>query len=72
MVKHGSGHLSYALFNIVPTLCINPTFASYYHKKGWKNNKSYHVAQSHVIKKIIRVIFKLEKDNIKFDINLLK
>ena len=73
MVKHGSGHLRYALFNIVPTLCIhNPTFTSYYHKKRYEDNKPYRVAQSHVIKKLIRVIFKLEKDNIKFDINLLK
>ena len=34
MVKHGSGHLRYVLFNLVPVLCLhNPIFYSYYIKK---------------------------------------
>lgn len=72
MVKHGSGHLRYVLFNLVPTLCLhNPVFYSYYIKKR-NEGKSYRVAQSHVIKKLIRVIYRLETTDTFFDSNLLR
>ena len=72
MVKHGSGHLRYVLFNLVPVLCLhNPIFYSYYIKKR-NEGKSYRVAQSHVIKKLIRVIYRLETTDTLFDSNLLR
>ncbi len=72
MVKHGSGHLRYVLFNVAMTIIVhNPTFYEYYHKKR-DEGKCHRVALSHVVKKLIRVIFKLEKDNLMFNSNLLK
>ena len=72
MVKHGSGHLRYVLFNLVPVLCLhNPIFYSYYIKKR-NEGKSYRVTQSHVIKKLIRVIYRLETTDTLFDSNLLR
>ena len=72
MVKHGSGHLRYVLFNLVPVLCLhNPIFYSYYIKKR-NEGKSYLVTQSHVIKKLIRVIYRLETTDTLFDSNLLR
>ena len=72
MVKHGSGHLRYALFNCVPMVCIhNQVFYSYYCKK-LHEGKHRRVAQSHVVKKLIRVIFTLEKNNLTFNSDLLK
>jgi len=72
MVKHGSGHLRYVLFNLVPVLCLhNPIFYSYYIKKR-NEGKSYRVTQYHVIKKLIRVIYRLETTDTLFDSNLLR
>lgn len=72
MVKHGSGHLRYVLFNCVPMVCLhNPIFYGFYCKKI-QEGKARRVAQSHVIKKLIRVIFTLEKNNVSFNPNLLK
>lgn len=42
------------------------TFAEYYHKKR-NEGKSHRVACSHLVKKLIRVIFTLEKNGIDFD-----
>lgn len=54
-------------------ICIhNPVFYSYYCKKRSLEGKPRRVAQSHVIKKLIHVIFKLEKDNTSFDPNLIR
>ena len=72
MVKHGSGHIRYVLFNVAQTVIIhNPTFYEYYHKKR-NEGKCHRVALSHVVKKLIRVIFKLEKDNLMFNSDLLR
>ena len=72
MVKHGSGHLRNALiygsFNLLGRY---PVLYEYYHKKR-NEGKSHYVALSHVAKKLLRVIFYLEKNNIDFDPNLLK
>lgn len=62
MVKHGSGHLRYVLFNIVPMIYLhNPTFYSYYHKKKFDEGKALRVAQSHVIKNYSVLSFILRK-----------
>ena len=72
MVKHGSGHLRYSIMNIAMTILrYSPTFYDYYLKKR-SEGKCHRVALSHVCKKIIRVIYCLEKNNIDFDPSLLK
>ena len=72
MVKHGSGHLRYVLFNVAQMIIIHtPTFYEYFHKKR-NEGKCHRVTLSHAVKKLIRVIFKLEKDNLMFDSNLLR
>ena len=72
MVKHGSGHLRYSIMNISMTIIrYSPTFYDYYLKKR-SEGKCHRVALSHVCKKLIRVIYCLEKSNIEFDPSLLK
>ena len=72
MVKHGSGHLRYSIMNIAMTILrYSPTFYDYYLKKR-SEGKCHRVALSHVCKKLIRVIYCLEKNNIDFNPSLLK
>jgi len=72
MVKHGSGHLRYSIMNIAMSILrYSPTFYDYYLKKR-SEGKCHRVALSHVCKKLIRVIYTLEKNNINFDPSLLK
>ena len=72
MVKHGSGHLRNALFYGSFTLLGRYPILYDYYKKKRNEGKSHNVALSHVAKKLLRVIFYLEKNNKNFDINLLK
>ena len=72
MVKRGSGYLRQSLMNVsMVVISNNHTFYDYFHKK-MNEGKPYRVALSHVCKKLIRVIFILEKKNIQFDPSLLK
>ena len=72
MVKHGSGHLRNALiYGSFTLLGRYPVLYDYYKKKR-DEGKSHNVALSHVAKKLLRVIFYLEKNNKNFNINLLK
>lgn len=72
MVKHGSGHLRYTIMNTAMiVLRYSPTFYDYYLKKR-SEGKCHRVALSHVCKKLIRVIYSLEKNNNNFDPSLLK
>lgn len=72
MVKRGSGYLRQSLMNVsMVVISNNHTFYDYFHKK-MSEGKPYRVALSHVCKKLIRVIFILEKKNIQFDPSLLK
>ena len=72
MVKHGSGHLRYAIMNIaMSVLRFSPIFYDYYLKKR-SEGKCHRVALSHVCKKLIRVIYSLEKYDNDFDPSLLK
>ena len=72
MVKHGSGHLRYVLMNTAMTILrYSPTFYDYYLKKR-SEGKCHRVALSHVCKKLIRVIYSLEKNNTDFNPSLLK
>lgn len=61
MEKRGSRYLRFALFNAAVYVCHwEPTFALYLAKKR-AEGKHYYVALSHAIKKLVRVIFHLEK-----------
>lgn len=72
MVKHGSGHLRYTIMNTSMTILrYSPTFYDYYLKKR-SEGKCHRVALSHVCKKLIRVIYTLEKNNTNFEPSLLK
>jgi transposase len=72
MVKRGSGYLRYTIMNIsLSILKYSPTFYDYYLKKR-SEGKHHRVALSHVCKKLIRVIYCLEKNDINFNPSLLK
>ncbi len=61
MEKRGSKYLRYALFNAAKFVCNwDLTFASYLAKK-LAEGKHYNVAISHAAKKLVRVIYHLEK-----------
>ena len=61
MEKRGSRYLRYALFNSAKYVCQwDDTFAEYLAKKR-SEGKHYYVAISHACKKLIRVIYHLEK-----------
>lgn len=61
MEKRGSRYLRYALFNATKYVCIwNPSFAAYLAKKR-SEGKHYNVAISHAAKKLVRLIFALER-----------
>ena len=63
MKKRGSRYLRYALYNAAKYVCHwGPTFAEYLAKKR-AEDKHYNVAISHAVKKLIRVIYYLEKTN---------
>jgi transposase len=72
MVKRGSSHLRYVLLNCaLPLIRYDMTFAIYYEKKR-SEGKPHRVAMSHVAKKLVRVIFALERQNIDFNIQALR
>ena len=61
MEKRGSRYLRYALFNATKYVCHwDPVFASYLARKR-AEGKHYNVAISHATKKLVRVIYQLEK-----------
>ena len=69
MVKHGSGYLRQALMNVVETMMIHaPVFYDFYHKKR-DEGKSHRVALSHLARKLVRLIYKLETSHSRFDLN---
>ena len=66
MVKHGSSYLREYLMNVAETSLIhNPSLYEYYLNK--RKDKTHRVALSHVAKKLVRIIFSLEKNNTDFD-----
>ena len=61
MEKRGSRYLRYALFNATKYVCQwDPVFRDYLAKKR-SEGKHYNVAVSHAAKKLVRVIYALEK-----------
>ena len=72
MVKRGSSQLRYTLLNCaLPLIRFDMTFAAYYAKKR-SEGKPHRVAMSHVAKKLLRVIFTLERKGIDFDAHALR
>ena len=61
MEKRGSRYLRYALYNATKYVCLwDPAFAAYFAKKR-AEGKHYNVALSHATKKLIRLIYAMEK-----------
>jgi len=61
MEKRGSRYLRYALYNAAKYVCHwDTTFGAYLAKKR-SEGKHYNVAVSHAVKKLVRLIFALEK-----------
>lgn len=61
MEKRGSRYLRYALYNATQHVCRwDKTFADYLAKKR-SEGKHYNVAISHATKKLLRVLYHLEK-----------
>ena len=61
MEKRGSRYLRYAIYNATKYVCLwEPSFADYLTKK-LSEGKHYNVAISHVAKKLVRLIYTIEK-----------
>ena len=70
MVKHGSSYLRQALMNVAETCVIHvPNFYDYYLKKR-NEGKSHRVALSHIARKLVRLIYKLETSHAHFDLSV--
>jgi hypothetical protein len=61
MEKRGSKYLRYALFNATKYVCLwDESFAAYLAKKR-AEGKHYNVAISHAAKKLVRLIYAMER-----------
>lgn len=61
MEKRGSRYLRYALYNATKYVCLwDPTFSAYLAKKR-AEGKHYNVALSHAAKKLVLLIYVMEK-----------
>ena len=66
MEKRGSRYLRYALYNATKYVCHwDPTFADYLAKKR-AEGKHYNVALSHAAKKLVRLIFAMQKSRMPY------
>ena len=72
MVKRGSSQLRYTLINCcLPLIRFDMTFAEYYAKKR-AQGKPHRVAITHVAKKLIRVIYTLERQDVDYNSQLIR
>ena len=72
MVRRGSSQLRYTLINCcLPLIRFDMTFATYYAKKRGEG-KPHRVAITHVAKKLIRVIYALERHNMDYNTQKLR
>lgn len=66
MEKRGSKYLRYALYNAAKYVCKwDKTFSEYLARKR-AEGKHYNVALSHAVKKLVRLIFALEKSHLPY------
>ena len=72
MVKHGSSYLRQYLMNVSEMQLVhNPRMYEYYLKKK-NEGKAHRVALSHVARRLVRIIFSLEKNDTDFDMNKMR
>ena len=72
MVKRGSSQLRYVLINCcLPLIRFDMTFATYYAKKRGEG-KPHRVAITHVAKKLVRVIYALERQDVDYSVQKLR
>lgn len=72
MNKKGSVVLRRVLMNCAESILMyNPAFYTYYRKKR-DDGKPHRVAISHVARKLVRIIYKLETEHIDFDLSFVK
>ena len=72
MNKKGSVVLRMVLMNSSERLiCYNPNFYTYYRKKR-NEGKSHRVALSHLARKLVRLIYKIETEHIDFNLSNIK
>ena len=72
MLKRGSSYLRETIMNIIPyVMAYNSVFYEYYRKKK-SEGKHHRVALTHLAKKLIRIIYHLETNNISFDSSKIK
>ena len=72
MVKRGSSQLRYTLINCcLPLIRFDMTFATYYAKKR-AEGKPHRVAITHVAKKLIRIIYALERQDVDYNVQKLR
>lgn len=67
MVKRGSPYLRWALLNAARLVAMRDEAFSLYYQKKKSEGKHHYVVLTHTAKKLVRVIFKLLKDNCKFE-----
>uniref|UniRef100_UPI0012E32202 transposase n=1 Tax=Oceanivirga salmonicida TaxID=1769291 RepID=UPI0012E32202 len=72
MSKRGSKLLRYALINTAWQLSLNNDIFAKYYKLKINQGKRHYNALGHLASKLVRIIYKLLKDNISFDTNYLK
>ena len=72
ITKKGSKYLRKTLYQIIlPVILHNTVFKEYYCLKR-SQGKSYRCAQGHCVRKLLKVIYHLLKNNQQFDPRLLK
>ncbi len=72
MNKKGSVVLRRVLMNCSESILMyNPAFYTYYRKKR-DEGKPHRVAISHVARKLVRIIYKLETEHIDFDLSIVE
>lgn len=67
MVKRGSSYLRQYLMNCAATTILHSSTLYDFYRRKRNEGKSHRVALSHVTKKLIRIIYKLETDQISFN-----
>ncbi len=72
MVKHGSSYLRQALMNVSESSLLHNPFLYDFYKKKRTEGKVHRVALSHVAKKLVRIIYTLETNNIDFDFSKMR
>lgn len=66
MEKRGSRYLRFAIYNATKYVCLwDPAFAAYLAKTR-AEDKHYNVALSHAAKKLVRLIYAMEKSGLAY------